>query len=94
MEIEWVRDLVIIIAGILIILISLVVLLLVIYIYRKTNTVYDKFQIVLQSLEKTTSTVEGFTRYAAQELIKPVIEIAALFQGIKAGMDTLFHRRK
>lgn len=94
MEIEWFRDLVIIIAGILVILISFVVLLLVISIYRKTNAVYDRFQIVLQSLEKTTSTVEVFTKYATQELVKPVIEIAALFQGIKAGMDNLFHRRK
>ncbi|MEN8614652.1 hypothetical protein ABFB09_05140 [Dehalogenimonas sp. THU2] len=94
MGIEWYRDLVIIIAGVLIILISFVILLLVISIYRKTNALYERSQCILRSLETTTSVVEGFAQYATRELIKPVIEIAALFQGVKAGIDNLFHRRK
>ncbi|ADJ25914.1 conserved hypothetical protein [Dehalogenimonas lykanthroporepellens BL-DC-9] len=94
MGIEWYRDLVIIIAGVLIILISFVILLLVISIHRKTNRIYDRSQNILRSLENTSGTIEGFTQYATRELVKPVIEIAALFQGLKTGIDSLFKRRK
>lgn len=94
MGIEWYRDLVIIIAGVLIILISFVILLLVISIYRKTNRIYDRSQNILRSLENSSGAIEGFTQYATRELVKPIIEIAALFQGLKTGIDSLFKRRK
>jgi hypothetical protein len=93
MGIEWYRDLVIVIAGVVAILIGLVVLLLVISIYRKTNAVYERSKGILNSLEKAAGNVEDFTQYATRELIKPVIEIAALFHGLKAGLGNLFKRK-
>lgn len=94
MGIDWYRDLVIVIAGILIIIISFVMLLLVISIYRKTNRIYDRSQNILRSLENTSGAIEGFTQYATRELVRPIIEIAALFQGLKTGLDSFFKRRK
>lgn len=94
MGIEWYRDLVIIVAGVLVILISFVMLLLVISIYRKTNTIYKRSEGIMRSLENTSGAIEGFTQYAIRELVKPLIEIAALFHGVKSGIDSLLHRRK
>ena len=94
MGIEWYRDLVIVIGGVVAILIGLVVLMLVISIYRKTNSIYEQSKGILRSLENTAANVEGFTQYATRELIKPVIEIAALFHGLKAGLGNLFRRKE
>ena len=94
MDIGWWRDLVIIIGGVIAIFIGLVVLLLVISIYRKTDEIFNKTKIALDSLQKAAFNVESFTQLASQELIKPVIEIVALFQGIKAGFGGLFKGRK
>ncbi len=94
MDIGWWRDLVIVIGGIVAIMIGLVVLVLVISIYRKTNEIYERSKSVMDSLQKAASTVESFTQVASQELIKPVIEIAALFQGLKAGLGGLFRRKE
>ncbi|MEL7561850.1 hypothetical protein [Dehalogenimonas sp. 4OHTPN] len=94
MGIEWYRDLVIVIGGVVAILIGIVILLLVISIYRKTNAIYERSKTVMTSLEKAADRVEDFTQTATQELIKPVIEIAALFQGLKAGLGVIFNRRK
>ena len=93
MDIGWWRDLVIVIGGVIAILIGLVVLVLVISIYRKTNEVYARSKTVMDSLQRAAGNVESFTELASQELIKPVIEIAALFHGLKAGLGGLFRRR-
>ena len=93
MGIEWYRDLVIVIAGVVAIFVGLVTLLLVISLYRKTNAIFERTKVILRSLENAASSVEGFTQYATRELIKPVIEIAALFQGLKAGLGNLFRRK-
>lgn len=94
MDIGWWRDLVIIIGGIVAILIGLVVLVLMISIYRKTNEVYERSKCVMDSIQKAACNVESFTQVATQELIKPVIEIASLFQGLKAGLGGLFRRKE
>jgi hypothetical protein len=93
MELSWWRDLVIVVGGFIAILIGLVILLLVISIYRKVNALFNRSNRVMDSLEKAACNVESFTQYATQELIKPVIEISALFQGLKAGLGGLFRRR-
>jgi len=94
MGIEWYRDLVIVIGGVVAILIGLVILLLVISIYRKTSAIYERSQSILNSLEKAANSVEDFTQYATRELIKPVIEITALFHGLKAGLGNLFRKKE
>jgi hypothetical protein len=94
MDIGWYRDLVIIIGGIVATLVGVAILLLVISIYRKTNEIYNRSKQVMNSFQKAAGNVENFTQFASQELIKPIIEIAALFQGFKAGFGSLFRRRK
>ncbi|XUX01179.1 MAG: hypothetical protein TUN42_04115 [Dehalogenimonas sp.] len=94
MDIGWWRDLVIVIGGIVAILIGLVVLVLVISIYRKTNQIYDRSKHVMDSIQKAACNVESFTEVASKELIKPVIEIAAIFHGLKAGLGGLFRRKE
>jgi len=94
MGIEWYRDLVIVIFGVVAILVGVVTLLLAISIYRKTNAIYERSKGILNSLEKAASNVEDFTQYATRELLKPIIEITALFQGLKAGLGNLFRRRR
>ena len=94
MDIGWWRDLVIVIGGVVAILIGLVVLILVISIYRKTNEVYERSKHVMDSIQKAACNVESFTEVASRELIKPVIEIAAIFHGLKAGLGGLFRRKE
>ncbi|APV44442.1 hypothetical protein Dform_01108 [Dehalogenimonas formicexedens] len=94
MDIGWWRDLVIVIGGVVAILIGLVVLVLVFSIYRKTNEVYERSKHVMDSIQKAACNVESFTEVASKELIKPVIEIAAIFHGLKAGLGGFFRRKE
>ena len=93
MELSWWLDLVIVVGGFIGILIGLVILLLVVSIYRKTSILFNRSNRVMDSIEKAACNVENFTQYATKELIKPIIEISALFQGLKAGLGSIFRRR-
>jgi len=93
MSIEWWRDLVIIVAGVLFILIIIGVTILGLKLYSRINFLADKLESIVKKLEITTDTVQGFTTYVTRELARPIIEIAALFSGLKQGLSGIFRKK-
>ena len=82
MSIDWFRDLVICIWGLVAIGVLIFVAALSYSLYRKTKPILD-------SIKTTSKTVEGISSYVGSEVVKPVIEIAALVQGIRQGIGTV-----
>jgi len=82
MSIDWFRDLVICIFGIVAagVLIFLAVLLYLLY--RRTRSILD-------SVKATSTTIQGITSYVGEEVVKPVVQVASMIQGIRQGIDTI-----
>ena len=75
MSIEWFRDLVVCIFGLgatlAVILIAVLMLLL-----------YTKLRPVMDSLKKTSKTVESISTCVESEVAKPLAQVAAFIQGV------------
>ena len=82
MSIEWVRDLILCISGVVMIgvLIFIAVLL---------NSLYCKTKSTLDSIETTSTTIQGISSYVGDNMIKPVTQITALAQGIRQSIDAI-----
>lgn len=79
MEIETIRDLVIIISGIVVTLTSLVVAVLVFSSYQKVND-------ILKSAKTAVAKIEALTIIVGDELGKPLIQATGFVQGITYGI--------
>jgi hypothetical protein len=73
MGIEWFRDLVICISG-------LVITVVVIFIAILSYLLYNKAKSVLDSVEAISTTVKD-------EVVKPIVQLVALVRGIWQGID-------
>ena len=82
MSIDWFRDLILCIFGIVAagVLIFLAVLLYLLY--RRTRSILD-------SVKATSTTIQGITSYVGEEVVKPVVQVASMIQGIRQGIDTI-----
>jgi uncharacterized protein YoxC len=90
MGIEWFRDLVICIAG-------LVLAGVLIFIAVMAYSLYRKAKATLNSAEAIVARIQKLAAYIEDEAVKPLVQIVALFQGIRQGVDTfstLFKKRK
>ena len=81
MSIDWVRDLIICIVG-------LVVAGVLIFIAVLSYSLYRRTKAILDSMQARAATMRGVTSYIGEEVVKPVIEIVALIQGIRQGITT------
>ena len=94
MGIEWYRDLVICIMGIITIAALIFIAILVFSLYRKikslTNTVNSlcqKATSVLDNLETTTQNVQGIVSDFRETMSNPISQICAVVQGLRQGMN-------
>jgi len=90
MGIDWFRDLIICIFGVVAAGALIFTAVLSFLLYRRIKTILD-------SVKATSRTIEGISSYVGDEVVKPVIEIAALIQGIRQGVDSisrLFKKKK
>ena len=90
MGIEWFRDLVICIAG-------LVLAGVLIFIAVMAYSLYRKAKATVSSAEAIVARVQRFSVYVEDEAIKPLVQIVALVQGIRQGVNTfstLFKKNK
>lgn len=76
MNIEWLRDLVICIFGLGATVVIICVGILAFILYFKVKP-------VLKSVKTTTKTVENITTCVGEDVVKPIVEIAAVVQGIR-----------
>ena len=79
MEIGALRDIVIIISGIVLIITAILAAIIMSSVYRKVNT-------ILKSTKTTATKIEDLTVAASDELGKPVIQAAGLIHGIVCGI--------
>ena len=82
MSIDWFRDLIICIAGLVGAGVLIFIAVLLYSLYRKTNS-------ILNSMQATSATIQRVSFYIGDEVVKPVIEVVAFVQGIRQGIDTI-----
>ena len=82
MSIDWFRDLIIIISGLVVAGVLIFIAMLLYSLYRKTSS-------ILNSMQATSTTIQRVSSYIRDEVVKPVIEVVALVQGIRQGIDTI-----
>ena len=80
MTIEWFRDLIISIWGV-------VAMGVLIFIAVLSYLLYRRIKPIVESLKATSKTIQSVTSYAGDEVAKPLVEVAALIHGIRQGID-------
>ena len=96
MSIEWFRDLIICISGVVAIVLFIFVGILAYSIYRKTNSVadimssyYQRVGTVLDSIEATSATMRGVVCSVRDEMMGPMVQVMTIIQGIRQGIDVV-----
>jgi uncharacterized protein YoxC len=90
MGIEWFRDLVICIAGLVLAGVLIFIAVMAYSLYRKAKT-------TLNSAEAIVARVQRFSACIEEEAVKPLVQVVALIQGIRQGVNTfstLFKKNK
>jgi len=90
MSIDWFRDLVISISG-------LVLIVVLIFIAVLSYSLYRRIRSILDSVRATSRTIQGVSSYVGDEVGKPVAQIVALIQGVRQGIDAaskLFRKKE
>ena len=89
MGIDWFRDLSICIFGLVAAGVFIFIAVLLFLLYRRVR-------VILDSVKATSRTIQGISSYVGDEVVKPVIEVAAIIQGIRQGIDTIskFFKKK
>ena len=82
MGIDWFRDLVICVVGLVATGVFIFIAVLLFLLYRRVRAILD-------SVKATSRTIQDVTSYVGDEVVKPVIEVAAIIQGIRQGIDTI-----
>ena len=82
MDIGWYRDLAIIILVIVAAGALVVITVLAILLYRRVKSILDPAKAIARAVQQISS-------YVSEEVIKPVVQIASLVQGIRAGIDSV-----
>ena len=82
MSIDWFRDLVICISGLVATGVLIFIAVLAYLLYRRAKPILD-------SIKTTSKTVQGISSYVGDEVAKPLIQVVALFQGMRQGIDTV-----
>jgi len=82
MDINWFRDLIICILGLVATGVLIFIAVLLYSFYRRTRSILD-------SIETISRTIQGITSYVGGEVAKPLIQVVALIQGIRQGIDTV-----
>ena len=90
MSIDWFRDLVISIFG-------LVATGALIFIAVLSYSLYRRARSILDSMKIVSKNVQGISSFVTDEVAKPLIQVVAFVQGIRQGINAiskLFKRKK
>ena len=82
MSLDWLRDLVICILGIVAAGVLIFIAVLLYSLYRRTKSIIDSVKAIVRTIQVMSSYVE-------EEVVKPVIQIVAFVRGIRQGIDTI-----
>ena len=90
MSIEWLRDLVIFIWGLVSTAVLIFVAVLVYSLYRRAKPVLD-------AMKSTSANIQKVTTCVREEVARPLVEVAAIVQGLNQGINLvtkLFRKQK
>ena len=89
MNIEWLRDLAIVILGFGAIVVIIFIGVLVFLLYRRLRPILD-------SVKATTKTMRDISSCVEEEVTRPLIQVASFVQGIRqaVGMVSQFSKKK
>ena len=82
MSIDWFRDLIICIFGI-VAAGALVFLAVLLYL------LYRQMKSILNSIKVTTANIQGISSYVGEGVVKPAIQVVTLIQGMRQGIDAI-----
>lgn len=82
MSIDWFRDLVISISGLVLIGVLIFIAVLSYLLYRRTRSILDSIKIVSRN-------IQGISSYVTDEVAKPLIKAVAFVQGIRQGINAI-----
>jgi len=82
MGIDWFRDLFICIFGLVATGVLIFSTVLLFRLYRRARAILD-------SVKATSKTIQGVSSCVGDGVVKPVIELAAIIQGIRQGVETI-----
>ena len=82
MSIEWFRDLVVCIFGLVAAASLICIAVLALLIYRRIKPIMD-------SVKATSRTIEGISSRVENEVVKPVIEVVAIFKVVRQGIESI-----
>ena len=81
MTIDWFRDLIISIFGLVAIGVLVFIAVLFYSLYRKSKP-------ILNSIKAISGTIQAISS-GTEEVVKPIIQVVALIQGIRQGIDAI-----
>lgn len=79
---ETIRDIAIIVLALVSILIGVFMIILTIQVWLLTRLVQDEIKPILESTQRTLSTVRGTTTFMSDKIAKPAIEVVSIATGI------------
>ncbi|MFC1904293.1 hypothetical protein ACFLXT_00795 [Chloroflexota bacterium] len=82
MSIDWFRDLIFCIFG-------LVATGVLIFLAVLSYLLYRRVRSFLDSIKTTSNTIQRISSYVGDEVIKPIIQVVTFIQGIRQGINTL-----
>jgi uncharacterized protein YoxC len=82
MSIEWFRDLVVCISG-------LVLAGVLIFVAIIAYSVYRRVKYILDSMKATSLAVQDMISYARDEVARPLAQVAVLVKNIRQGIDSI-----
>ena len=96
MDIGWFRDLVICIWGLVATVVVIFVAVLSYSLYRRTRSVLNSVEAVsnraasvVDSVEDISKAIKDIVAYVGDEMVRPVIQVTALIQGVRQGIDAI-----
>ena len=82
MTIDWVRDLIICVVGVVATGVLIFVAVLSYSLYHRTRSILDSVKTISRTVQTTSS-------YVRDEVTKPLIEVATIIQGVRQGIDAV-----
>ena len=94
MGIEWFRDLVICILGVITIAFLIFIAVLAYSLYRKSQSLFaivdsicKRANSILDTVQSTSETVRGIVANIEEAVVSPMAQIVAIIQGIRQGIN-------
>lgn len=88
MDIELLRDIVIIVSGVIFSIAGLVIVFVVLSLSRRIKDVTKNVTAVMDKVQHAADDVQVITSYARQEVAMPLVQLAGFIQGLGQGLQS------